>query len=97
MISPIACPSAGTSVSLASTTRNSLPGNAYPVIDCPTYFCSPCHSRPAFMGDIESEGDVSVKPYPEKHSQPSFSSTSRTRVGEDAAPPMTMRRRLLKL
>src|SRR5207245_9396964 len=48
------------------------------------------------MSEIDSTGAVSVRPYPEKQVQPSFSSTSRTRVGEDAAPPIEIHCRLLK-
>jgi len=45
---------------------------------------------------MDRTGEVSVSPYPEKQLHPSFSSTSCTKVGEDAAPPMLTRRKLLK-
>src|SRR5438034_601268 len=48
------------------------------------------------MGEMVNTGAVSVRPYPEKQAQPRFSSTSRIKVGDDAAPPRVTRFKLLK-
>src|ERR1700739_1843989 len=45
---------------------------------------------------VERTGAVSVRPYPEKHSQPNAFSTCCTSVGDDAAPPIEIHCRLLK-
>jgi len=49
-----------------------------------------------FNSAVASEGEHSVSPYPEKHLKPSFSSTSRINVGEEAAPPITDHSTLLR-
>src|SRR5207244_5826594 len=41
-------------------------------------------SSSGFSLAVERTGAVSVRPYPAKHAQPSFSSVSRTKVGEEA-------------
>src|SRR5208283_1566629 len=74
----------------------STPGIAYPVIAWPAWRSSPSHTTPGFLGDIASVGEVSVRPYPEMQVQPSLSSTSRTKIGDEAAPPIVMVFRLLK-
>src|SRR5580698_5195422 len=49
-----------------------------------------------FISAVESEGEHYVSPYPEKHLNPNVCSTSRIKVGEDAAPPITDHSTLLR-
>src|ERR1035438_2431466 len=63
---------------------------------CSTYRSSGVHCTSGFSSAVASEGAHSVSPYPEKHLNPSFCSTSRIRVGEDAAPPIAAHSTLLK-
>src|SRR5580700_9750539 len=64
---------------------------------CITCRSSGVHSTPGFSSAVAKEGEHSVSPYPEKHLNPSFASTSRIKVGEDAAPPITDHCTLLRL
>src|ERR1700691_3548226 len=50
-----------------------------------------------FSSALANEGEHSVSPYPENALNPNFVSTSRIKVGEDAAPPITDHCTLLKL
>src|SRR5579864_1264060 len=58
-------------------------------MDCTRYRSSGAHCMSGFSSEVDREGAHSVRPYPEKHLNPSVVSTSRIRVGEDAAPPIT--------
>src|ERR1700734_2370907 len=63
-------------------------------IKCPS---SAVHSMSGFSSAVDNEGEHSVSPYPEKHLNPNVVSTSRIKVGEDAAPPITDHCTLLRL
>src|SRR5271154_1752888 len=64
---------------------------------CSTCRSSDVHCTSGFSSAVARDGDVSVSPYPEKHLNPNVFSTSRIRVGEDAAPPITDHSTLLRL
>jgi len=94
--SPMDCPSRGTSLSLASTTES-------PRRETHTRSWLDPHSAARYPTPSLTSWEKSkvTGTFPSARTPKSirsrvFSSTRRMSVGEDAAPPMTMRRRLLK-
>src|ERR1700676_31392 len=63
---------------------------------CRAFRSSPVYCMSGFISAVASEGEHSVNPYPEKHLKPNVSWTSRIKVGEDAAPPITDHSTLLR-